>query len=272
MTKAPEEQFYDSYYKEKGIYDKSDYKITDGLDVEDKRILSLGCGTCEDIYYLLEKNEVWGLDSSPNSVKTARELGVKAEVANLEDNLRLPDEYFDIVVCKDLLEHLLKPENLLREIHRVLKNDGVLVLNVPNQFYWRFRLSILFGGNLIWKTFFHDHTKHFEEWDYMHIRFFTYHGLLKLLDLCGFEIDKAFWDFGMLAHYADPDRFTKEFQSRLSGESKLSPLKRNLIKILLPAYRTINFIFPRKIRSKIVSLNPALLCASIYFRCVKSSQ
>lgn len=273
MHKNIDKQFYDSFYKNLEYSDKSDYKITDRQDVKGKRILSVGCGKCEDLFYLLNDNEVWGLDSSDTAIETAKKVGIKAMVANLDNDLKLPDRYFEIVVCKDVIEHLSDATHLLNEVFRVLKDDGVLVINVPNHFYWRFRIRLLFGGNLIWKTMFHNHTKDFDEWNYMHIRFFTYRGMLKLLNLCGFKVQKGYWDFGMLAHYADPDRFTSALQSKLSSNSiqTMSHMKQvTITKFFFPIYRIINFVFPRRIRSSLVSINPGLLCASFYLRCIKS--
>lgn len=265
-------EFYDSFYSNTATCDKPDYKITNNDRTEGKRILSLGCGRCEDILFLIDKNEIWGLDSSPAAIEKANNLGVKAKIANLEKDLELPDNFFDIIVCKDVLEHLVAPEHLLHEISRVLKDTGVLVINIPNHFYWRFRLRILFGGNLIWKSFFHDHTHDFEEWNYMHIRFLTYNSLLKLLRLCNFHIQNTFWDFGMLTHYADPEQFLSHGRkSLLEVLGKVSLTKKLVITyILLPAYKIINIIFPKKLRSKIVSISPGLLSASFYLRCVKN--
>lgn len=272
MSKDYGNHFYGSYYSFKEFYDKSDFKISDGLNIKDKKILSLGCGTCDDINYLFKENEVWGIDSSEAALKIAGLLGAKTKISDLNDKVDFPDRFFDIVICKDVLEHLIKPDQLLKEIYRILKDDGFLIINVPNHFYWYFRLRILFGSNLIWKTFFHDHTKYFEEWNYMHIRFFTFKGLLKLLNHIGFKIQKCYWDFGMLGHYADPERFSKQFRIRLFESKEGIPCWKKLliIKIFYPFYLILNFIFPKKLRSMIVALNPALLSASFYFKCTKN--
>jgi len=47
--------------------------------------------------------------------------------------LPFKDEYFDCVVCTSILEHLLiNPNQLLKEIHRILKGNGIAIISLPN--------------------------------------------------------------------------------------------------------------------------------------------
>lgn len=49
-------------------------------------------------------------------------------------NRFLPDEKFDIIVCTEVLEHTLDPFSAVKEIYRLLKSGGVLLLTVPFNF------------------------------------------------------------------------------------------------------------------------------------------
>jgi SAM-dependent methyltransferase len=44
-------------------------------------------------------------------------------------------DYFDCVICSDVLEHIYQPDNLIVEFHRIIKPGGILLLNVPF-YYW----------------------------------------------------------------------------------------------------------------------------------------
>ena len=50
----------------------------------------------------------------------------------LEKHLEVPEKYFDIVICEQVLEHLLYPQKTLRDIYRLLKPGGTLILGVPS--------------------------------------------------------------------------------------------------------------------------------------------
>jgi len=53
---------------------------------------------------------------------------------DIEEGLPYKDVFFDTVYMGELLEHLNNPGHVLSEIHRVLKNDGVFILDIPNPY------------------------------------------------------------------------------------------------------------------------------------------
>jgi hypothetical protein len=114
------------------------------------------------------------------------------------------------------------------------------------------RLKYLFGGNFIWKTLGVDHLKLFNEWDYMHIRYFTWKGFKKMLNLGDLKIIKTFFDLGTLNHYTDPE-LTKIYLMN-TGKNRL----------FISLIDIFNFVFPLRFRRWLASLNPNLLSASFY--------
>ncbi len=62
-------------------------------------------------------------------------------VADLDFSIPIRDGCCDVIYSKNLLEHLKNPFNFIREMFRVLKMDGVIVLITDNAGYWRFHLS-----------------------------------------------------------------------------------------------------------------------------------
>ena len=259
---------YNEQYK-KLVFDEQglpDLKIVDyNKEIKGKKILSIGAGVGADLWFLTKTNKVEALDASSFAVNTAKRHDIKAKVADVSKKLPYISNSFDIVVLKDILEHLLDPVALLLEAKRVVKKKGYLIISLPNHFWWWFRFRILFGKNLLWKTLQHSHVKDFEEWNYMHVRFFTWHGVKKLMQKVDLKIVKEYWDFGTWAHYSDPEMFytvlknkkNKSFQARL------------FLKIMYPIYSLVNLVFPRKIRAKIVKLNPGLFCAGFYLKVKK---
>lgn len=63
------------------------------------------------------------------------------------DKLCLPftENAFDLIICTELLEHLLWPQHLLKEAHRVLAREGSLIVSVPNVASLTYRIAWLMG-------------------------------------------------------------------------------------------------------------------------------
>ncbi len=249
---------YDEVYKKSEYTELEvpDYKITNGINVSGKNIFVVGAGTARDVKFLIPKNKVVAADYSISAVKHLKSLGIDAFQADLNNPIaKIKNKSMDIVVAKDILEHLEKPSVLMSEIARILKPKGYAVLDVPNHFFLPMRMRILFGNNLIWKTIDHNHTNDFKEWDYMHKIFFTWKGFQEFIKEHGLVVSKNFWDFGTLNHYSQPEMVMYHLKN------KNNKLVANIASVI---WSVFNFVLPRSLRSFIVSLSPSLFCASFY--------
>ncbi|HEY9768983.1 MAG TPA: class I SAM-dependent methyltransferase [Coleofasciculaceae cyanobacterium] len=70
------------------------------------------------------------------------------KVANLNDALPYDNASFDVVVGTEIIEHLENPWHLVRELHRVTKPGGTIVLSTPNLDNWYVRLIFFLTGKL----------------------------------------------------------------------------------------------------------------------------
>jgi len=87
-----------------------------------------------------------GVDLDPHKRAALwAELGVEVRQANLEQEpIPFADQSFDCAVFSEVIEHLVySPLPVLREIYRVLKPGGALVLSTPNELYFKSRLRTL---------------------------------------------------------------------------------------------------------------------------------
>lgn len=115
------------------------------------RILDVGCGRGESLIWLARQGaETWGLDYATEALRLAMNA---IQVANVETERRcrllaanarhlpFPPESFDLVLMLDIVEHLhsWELEQTLREVWRVLKQDGKLIIHTaPNLWYYQF--------------------------------------------------------------------------------------------------------------------------------------
>ncbi len=117
--------------------------------------LDFGCGNGRFLQGLGNKSigRLVGVDGSEDAVRLARERLPGLEVQHLRQTVRLPfaDNAFSSVSLMDVLEHVDEQDTLLRELGRVLRDDGMLIVTVPGQHAfsfldtgnWKFRLPRL---------------------------------------------------------------------------------------------------------------------------------
>jgi SAM-dependent methyltransferase len=100
-------------------------------------VLDLGCGIgaiTGRIARLLTDSTVVGLDIERNGLGSCELFDENRELFVQGDGLALPfaDETFDVVVVLEVIEHFDRPDPILGEIRRVLRNEGILLISTPN--------------------------------------------------------------------------------------------------------------------------------------------
>ncbi|MBI1872342.1 MAG: methyltransferase domain-containing protein [Acidobacteria bacterium] len=123
------------------------------------RLLEIGCGKGDFLVLARATGfDVMGVDVSPHAVATATSrLGAGAVTCGNADALDLPEEYFDVCVLFDTLEHVRRPVALLTHIHRSLKPGAVLFVVTPSLDSWS---ATLMGSR--WPEFKTEHLHYFD--------------------------------------------------------------------------------------------------------------
>lgn len=164
----------------------------------DLKVLDAGCGNGEKSELIIKLgNEVFGIDKDPEKLNEAEKRGVKIFKGDLEQDLPFENDFFDAIWCLRVLEHIFYTEKFLRECHRVLKPNGVIIITAQNMNSFVNRIRVLFGlyplwvapsENFPWEG--HPHPRFTD-----HVRCFTKSTLEAVLIRSGFVIEKTTSDF-----------------------------------------------------------------------------
>jgi SAM-dependent methyltransferase len=141
-------------------------------------ILEIGCGAGNFLYELKLRYPAWklrGTDFSVKSIETLKQKGIEAYVSDLR-TLPESDKSKDVVYGFMIVEHLHYLEETLREVKRVLKDDGKFVVAVPNIESLAFKV---FGR---YSNFLHLPA---------HLYHFTESTLTKVMNQNGFEVEEV---------------------------------------------------------------------------------
>jgi len=147
------------------------------------RILEIGCSYGTFRKNLSSAHEYWGVEPDVNVAEVARQnldivlTGFYDGVAN-----QLPEEFFDLVICNDVIEHLADPDHFLEAIKCKMTPGGYLIGSIPNVRHISNLKNLLVH----------------KDWEYedagildrTHLKFFTEKSLRKLFARHQFQVEK----------------------------------------------------------------------------------
>lgn len=146
-------------------------------------IVDFGCGNGQIIQEMKKINPLAnyvGLDVSGAALKSAEAILPDCKFYKIEDGGKFPlnDDSADFIFSSEVIEHIYDTENAFKELARILKPGGKILLTTPYHGFIKNLLIILFAFN-----------KHFNPIG-AHIRFFTKKTLLNLLNKNNLKVIK----------------------------------------------------------------------------------
>ncbi len=175
------------------VFNKTAIKLIVSMtgDVSGKKVLDYGGGAgIMAIPYAKAGADVVLVDAEANALRTARfyarREGVEEKIRMIQSESfppTLKDERFDIILAKDIIEHIQEDQQFLSDLFNCQHRDGILVLSTQNsrslnyllegsyQKYWR--------GNTGWCG-----------WDQTHLRFYTPASLRHKLEKAGYRVER----------------------------------------------------------------------------------
>lgn len=112
---------------------KVSYKIivNEIKELSQGKVLEIGCGTCEFLRYA--NGFRVGVDISKHMLFSCKRKGMEILVIGDAEKLPFKENMFDFIICIGLFEYV-NLEKTIKEIQRVLKNNGKAYLRFPNKF------------------------------------------------------------------------------------------------------------------------------------------
>lgn len=153
-------------------------EITPLLPSYSARVLEIGCGSGQTLRWLKESGrcgETVGLELFENAASIARQHVDRVVVGNAEQMVGdvFEEESFDLVLCLDVLEHMVEPWAFVAKLERLIKPGGLLVASIPNVRHLTVLLPLIFAGRWGYESQ--------GILDRTHLRFFTRNSALALL-------------------------------------------------------------------------------------------
>lgn len=108
---------------------------------EDNKILDFGCGPGKLLYLLSQKKirlNLFGCDINKEIInfnkKEYKNKNINFSLVKEDFKTIFEDSFFDFVFLLDVVEHISEPNKFLKEINRIIKKGGKLIINTPDRF------------------------------------------------------------------------------------------------------------------------------------------
>jgi 2-polyprenyl-3-methyl-5-hydroxy-6-metoxy-1,4-benzoquinol methylase len=152
------------------------------------KILEIGAGGGDTLVKIKElqlADEVIGIElfHMPDTNQSHPAID-KMIICNIETSMPvLPQNYFDVVICGDVLEHLIDPWAIVKQVSAYLRKGGLLIISVPNIREFKTLYKIVVKGDF-----------RYEEsgiLDKTHLKFFCRKNAIELAQEGGLEVVKV---------------------------------------------------------------------------------
>jgi len=147
-----------------------------------RRILGVGCGAGRFRTNFGNNVEYWGLEPCEEAAALAKHALSKTLVGSYDAVCGdIPNNYFDLIVCNDVIEHMTDPRAFLRNIGEKLTSAGCMIVSIPNLRNIREIFKLVVTGSF-----------RYQDWgvlDYTHLHLFTKRSLIEMAEECGWIVE-----------------------------------------------------------------------------------
>lgn len=123
--------------------------------------LIVGCGSRRDFAIIDPGEQVFAFDLSLEALKRKPSSDIQAFAADARA-IPLTDNQFNLIICSEVLEHIQDTRATIRELRRIMKPEGTLVVSSPNWHSW-FGLARYLGEKIIRHPI-HSNNQPYDDW------------------------------------------------------------------------------------------------------------
>lgn len=160
------------------------------IENNDSVILDVGCATGENGDFLLRNqlaNKVYGIELDEDmAIEAAQKINkvFQGDLNQIAFRKEISNTFplFDYILFGDILEHLIHPENVLKDLCKHLKPGGMVIISVPNIGHLELFIQVYLKGT--WPQ----NSRGI--FDQTHLRWFTRKDIFKLIENCGLKLVK----------------------------------------------------------------------------------
>jgi 2-polyprenyl-3-methyl-5-hydroxy-6-metoxy-1,4-benzoquinol methylase len=207
--------------KDEHYFNSKRIEIEKLLPTNRAKVLEIGCGSGATLSWLKqEKGSKWvaGVELTENASARARDQLDFFITGDIE-KIKLPfdNASLDLILCLDVLEHLVDPWLTIKNLNELLKPGGTMIVSLPNVMHRSAMLPLLLN----------------DRWDYVasgildrtHLRFFTKKTAVEMLENSGLQVDAVLsvipirrgsrvWFFDLLTLHIFRRFFTTQYIAR----------------------------------------------------------
>lgn len=205
------------------------WEVINAIPISTEPLKIIDIGTTEFTFFIKSvypHYEVWTVDLTDTWKERCEKMGIQFRTCDLEElTLPFPDDYFDVVLFCEVLEHLFAPPTeILGQIRRTIHPNGKLIITVPNIAWLMKRVRLMFGHSPL-----ENPDTQMRKRYHGHIHEYTLKELTSLLVNCRFAILNS--------------KYVGDFDRQLRGMPGLINLvSRNTAMRCVPSFKSTIFI------------------------------